>query len=50
MPDTRPATKSWHISYRVDPSSLDYFGESLPFDELVRAVRDSVETALSSKE
>ena len=47
---TRPATKSWHISYGVDPSSLDYFGESLPFDELVRAVRDSVETALSSKE
>lgn len=45
-----PATKSWHVSYGVEPSSLDYFGESVSLDALVSSVRDAVESALASEE
>ena len=45
-----PATKSWHVSYGVEPSSLDYFGEGVSLDALVSSVRDAVESALASEE
>lgn len=45
-----PATKSWHVSYGVEPSSLDYFGEGVSLDALVNSVRDAVESALVSEE
>ena len=45
-----PATKSWHVSYGVDAASLDYFGEGVSFDDLVTAVRDTIESALASEE
>lgn len=45
-----PATKSWHVSYGVDAASLDYFGEGVSFDDLVTAVRETIESALASEE
>lgn len=45
-----PAAKSWHVSYGVDAASLDYFGESVSFDDLVTAVRETIESALASEE
>ena len=45
-----PATKSWHVSYGVEPSSLDYFGEGVSLDALVSSIRDAVESALASEE
>ena len=45
-----PATKSWHVSYGVEASSLDYFGEGVSLDALVSSVRDAVESALASEE
>lgn len=45
-----PATKSWHVSYGVEPSSLDYFGEGVSLDTLVSSVREAVEFALASEE
>lgn len=46
----RPASASWHVSYGIDSASLDYFGEGVPFDALVKKVREVVETALSTEE
>lgn len=45
-----PATKSWHVSYGVEESSLDYFGEGVSLDALVSSVCDAVESALASEE
>lgn len=45
-----PAAKSWHVSYGVEASSLDYFGEGVSLDALVSSVRDAVESALASEE
>ena len=45
-----PATKSWHVSYGVDAAPLDYFGEGVSFDDLVTAVRETIESALASEE
>jgi len=45
-----PAEKSWHVSYGVDAAPLEYFGEGLSFDDLVGAVRETIESALASKE
>lgn len=47
---SRPAVRSWHVSYGVDSSALEFFGEAVSFDALVGAVRESVEAALLAKE
>lgn len=46
----RPATKSWHVSYGVDSTSLGYFGENVTFDVLVNEVRGAVGAALATEE
>ena len=46
----QPASKSWHVSFGVDPTDLAHFGESVSFDALVTGVREAVETALATKE
>ena len=45
-----PASKSWRVSYGVDASPLEYFGEGVSFDALVTAVREAIESALASEE
>ena len=46
----RPAAQSWHVSYGIDPASLDYFGAGVSFDALMDAVRAAVGAALAPKE
>lgn len=46
----RSAQMSWHVSYGIDTTSLDFFGEGVPLDSLVGGVRNAVEAALASEE
>lgn len=47
---SRPARRSWHVSYGIDSTTLDYFGEGMSFEALVGEVRESVEAALAPEE